>query len=444
MKIPFTNIEVRRTIKNALTPPKEQQAGGFTYQITPAVIVDADIAKYKTAFVKAHGKYSQQRIDIYDIYQNALDFDAHLIALIERRLLATSGKAFQYTVAGEPNEAAKIITDSPKFQRLIDDVLMVKFWGMGLFEFETTKQGWLNYHLIPIKHIDPFRGMVLKDQVSPSSDDKPYTNVPTAVFLGDANDFGLLQQLSLIAMYKRAALGDWSQYSQLAATNFRVIKYRGSLPDPNSRLNIRDIVNNSGNGTLDLPPGIDVETSNQTSSSQNQLFENYMKYLDDVMTKLVLGQTMTTEDGSSRSQAEVHERTQEDIFDADGKYVLDVLNYEFYEVLNKLFSLPTGGRWEYIQAADSQVDQIETDLKLKDLITIDPEYFYTKYNVPRPADIIFGNLAQALGVGGLQSLQSIIADPNLTPDQKINTLNIVFGITVEDAKRIVAPVPTAP
>ena len=60
------------------------------------------------------------------------------------------------------------------------------------------------------------------------------------------------------------------------------------------------------------------------------------------MTKLVLGQTMTTEDGSSRSQAEVHERTQEDIFDADGKYVLDVLNYEFTKVLNQLFGLPEG------------------------------------------------------------------------------------------------------
>ena len=96
----------------------------------------------------------------------------------------------------------------------------------------------------------------MKDQVTQSDGDKSYIDVPTSVFLGDANDFGLLQQLSLIAMYKRAALGDWSQYSQLASTNFRVIKYRGSLPDPNSRLNIRDIVNNSGNGTMDLPPAL--------------------------------------------------------------------------------------------------------------------------------------------------------------------------------------------
>ena len=369
MKIPFTNIEVKRAgFKNSITPLKEQKAGVFTYQITPPVIVDADITNYKKYFEQAHGKYSQQRVGIYDIYQNALDFDAHLIALIERRLLATSGKAFQYTLADEPNEAAKVITDSPKFQKLIDDVLMVKFWGMGLFEFERSQGGWLNYYLIPIKHVDPFRGVVMKDQVTQSDGDKSYIDVPTSVFLGDANDFGLLQQLSLIAMYKRAALGDWSQYSQLASTNFRVIKYRGSLPDPNSRLNIRDIVNNSGNGTMDLPPGVDVETSNQTSSSQNQLFENYTKYLDDLMTKLVLGQTMTTENGSSRSQAEVHERTQEDIFDADGKYVLDVLNYEFYEVLNQLFGLPEGGRWSFVESNTlKQVEEIERDIKLKEL-----------------------------------------------------------------------------
>jgi phage gp29-like protein len=147
-------------------------------------------------------------------------------------------------------------------------------------------------------------------------------------FIGNGNDFGMLQQLALYAMYKRAALGDWAQYSQLAGTNFRVVKYRGDVPDPARRLAVRTIVNNAGQGTLDLPDGIDVETSNQTSSSQNQLFENYVQYLDDNMTKLVLGQTMTTEDGSSRSQAEVHERVQDTIFDSDGKYILTLLNYD--------------------------------------------------------------------------------------------------------------------
>jgi len=176
-------------------------------------------------------------------------------------------------------------------------------------------------------------------------------------------------------------MGDWAQYSQLAGTNFRTVKYRGAQPDNMTRRNIRDIINSAGNGTIDLPNDIDVETSNQTSSSQNQLFENYIQYLDDQMTKLVLGQTMTTEDGSSRSQAEVHERTQDDIFDADGKYVLDLLNHKFDTALSG-YGIE-GGTWEFVESnTQQQMDEIERDLKLKELgVIFTNEEIREKYNL---------------------------------------------------------------
>ena len=287
--------------------------------------------------------------------------------MIERRLLNTTGKVLEYVINDQPFESAKIITESPKWGKLLEDILMVKFWGMGLFEFTNEKE-FFNYTTIPIKHIDPFQKMVRVNQNGTSDGDKSFEGIKNVVFVGSGSDFGMLQQLALIAMYKRAALGDWAQYSQLAGTNFRVVKYRGNIPDADRRAKIRDVVNNAGSGTLDLPSDIDIETSNQTSSSQNQLFENYIKYLDDQMTKMVLGQTMTTEDGSSRSQAEVHERTQEDIFDADGKYILDMLNWEFYEIFTNMFGLPTGGRWKFSESTtQKQVEEIEKDLKLKEL-----------------------------------------------------------------------------
>jgi hypothetical protein len=275
--------EVKR-VTNMVIPPQEVKTKEFTYMQTPTEIVAADVSNYKDALIAAKGKYVQQRSTIYDIYQNALDFDIHLKGLIERRLLNTSGKVFEYVINDEPSEIADNVLNDPDFTKLINDLLMVKFWGMGLFEFDKD----FNYTIIPIKHIDPFEKMVRKVQYSTSHGDVSYDGLKNVVFIGGGNDFGMLQQLALYAMYKRAALGDWAQYSQLAGTNFRVVKYRGDVPDPARRLAVRTIVNNAGQGTLDLPDGIDVETSNQTSSSQNQLFENYVQYLDDNMTKLVL------------------------------------------------------------------------------------------------------------------------------------------------------------
>ena len=280
-------------------------------------------------------------------------------------------------VGNQPSQAAELLTRSPKFTKFIEDIIMSRFWGMRLFEINETGIKF-DYTVIPIKHVDPFAEMVRRDQYSSSVADKSYKGVKGVVFLGDKNDYGYLQQLALIALYKRAAMGDWAQYSQLAGTNFRTVKYRGASPDRMQRSRIRDIVQNAGSGVLDLPENIDVTTSNQTSSSQNQLFENYMKYLDDLQTKSVLGQTMTTEDGSSRSQAEVHERTQNDIFDFDGKDVLNSLNYDFSEALGL-----SGGEWSFVESnTQQQMDELERDLKLKELgVVWTDQELRQKYNI---------------------------------------------------------------
>lgn len=51
-------------------------------------------------------------------------------------------------------------------------------------------------------------------------------------------------------------------------------------------------------------------------------------------------------------------------------------------------------------------------------------------------------LISKLGVGGTQALVSIISDPNLNEIQKINMLNIVFGITIDDAQKLILPIQT--
>jgi len=46
-------------------------------------------------------------------------------------------------------------------------------------------------------------------------------------------------------------------------------------------------------------------------------------------------------------------------------------------------------------------------------------------------------LAVKLGVGGTQALQLILADPNIDPESKRNTIQIVFGVSPEDAALMV-------
>jgi hypothetical protein len=354
--------------------PAEDTIGKFTVSYEPTIIIPATAEEYKNAINAARWSYNQQRQTLYDMYQNAIDFDSHLKGLIEKRILASTGKKIEYRLSnGDASERAEQLMKSPRWDEFLHAVLYYRiFWGMGLFEIKKRKwneQQLFDFGAIPCKHIDPFQQVVRKYAFGPSDGDKSYANVREAIFVGHKENLGLLLQLALNALYKRALMNNWAKYAEKAGNNFEVIKYQGAQPDQSERDRVLlKLANRTGNSATDLPMGVSHEVTNMSSSSQNQLFENQFKALNDEMSKLVLGQTMTTEDGSSQSQAEVHERTQETIFDSDSKNLIDTLNYEFQEIGIKMFDLEPGGEFVYAENMTMDTDRmIDLDVKLSQI-----------------------------------------------------------------------------
>lgn len=370
-------------------PPfqREIEAGSrrIKLEVMPSDIGPAKGSRYKKAVQSARQQIIQERSYIYDMYQDAIDFDAHLRGLIEKRVLSTTGRKLQYIMPdGEPHEPTQEIIDSPIFDKLRRAYIMRRlFWGMGVFLFWSEKfrgRTWLNFMDVPIKHIDPYEKKIRVTQYSPSDHDQSYENDKYALFVGEADDFGLLLPLALLAIHRRAAMNDWAAYSQLVGTNFRQVMIRDGQDDPKALYEAAKQVYDIGGGTLAHPADVEVRFENASSSSQNQHFTDYMEHTANEMTKLVLGQTMTTEDGSSRSQGEVHERVQETIFDTDAKAELDWLNYEFYEIQD-IYDIPKGGKWRHLEYATLKLEQqAEMDKLLKDLgYEFDQQYLRDKY-----------------------------------------------------------------
>jgi hypothetical protein len=361
--------EIKRATNYAV-PPAQQQVGAFVIRQETTQIIPATIEQFTASLNAARSSYTQERGYLYDMYQNALDFDAQLVALWQKRIISTSGLRLEYVVGDTAVDASNVV-DSPRFAEFIGDYLMsLRFWGMGLFEFrdELWKgRPLFDYYAIPVKHIDPYTKTVRVRQYTASHGDKSWKNMRNVVFVGKPDEFGLGLQATLLALYKRETMNRYANYIRLAGNNFERVKYRGAIPDPMRRADIIDRLQRRQTNTVDLPPDIDVEFDNLTSSQQNELFENALKYYNDQLSLLVLGQTMTTQDGSSRSQAEVHERVQDTIFDADAKAVLDMLNFEMYELM-PMWGLPLGGRWRFVERASSRIRQMaELDKMLKDI-----------------------------------------------------------------------------
>ena len=80
------------------------------------------------------------------------------------------------------------------------------------------------------------------------------------------------------------------------------------------------------------------------------------------------------------------------------------------------------------------------DLKIETILTQDEQRTELGFQ-PLITDEQGGSgqvaLTEKLGVGGTQSLVSVISDPLLTTGQKVETLQILFGLSLEDSERLV-------
>ncbi|MDR1031385.1 MAG: DUF935 domain-containing protein [Treponema sp.] len=70
---------------------------------------------------------------------------------------------------------------------------------------------------------------------------------------------------------------------------------------------------------------LEIIESKHASETAN-VHKNMADWVDKQISKLVLGQTMTTDEGSSKAQSETHEKVRDDIADSDIQQVIETLN----------------------------------------------------------------------------------------------------------------------
>src|SRR5574343_1437978 len=370
-----------RKYLNYQPEPQHLKKGKTVITRARDLIIDANMTQYQVAIDSARSETWQDRQKLYHIYQNALDFDGHVQACIAIRMMNTIGKKLEYVINDKPADIS-LLTDSPKFEQFLRDLLMVRFWGIGVFEYFVTEyagRGYFDYQKIPMLNINPYKRVIYT---------QPYysgTEIPIKgliQMLGTPEDLGLLKVISRLAILRRANTSNWANYNELAGDNFMLIKYN-EPEDPRERARFRDQMQQRGkNAIVDTVLDAEVSSQSGTTGTIFQTFEQFQQWVTDEPSKMILGQTMTTEDGSSRSQAEVHERMQQTIFDNDSEYLLRFLNYEFYEV-QSMFGIPEGGRWQFVQSGSlKDKTEIEKDILLKQLgIIFTDEELRKKYGI---------------------------------------------------------------
>ncbi len=342
-----------------------------------------DINSWRNAIQSAESIGMPRRILLYDLYEEIL-LDGHITAVIEKRKLAVTNTPVVFMECGKINSEITELTTTEDFTNLLHYIVESKLWGFSLIElnFDALK---LQPKLIPRKHVEPKKGIVLKQQNDQSGfnfREAPYTNYCLEV--GEADNLGLLMKAAQYVIYKRGAFGDWAQYAELFGMPFRIAKYDGY--DDKTRSELETALREAGSAAyVVIPKEADFEFIQNNAQASSNLYETLINLCNKELSKLILGQTMTTDAGGSLAQAKVHQEAEHDLLMADKLFVKNVLNDKLIPLLKMHgYNIGNGKFFFKEQEHIAMPTRLDMDLKLAEKIAIDDEYFYETYNIPMP------------------------------------------------------------
>lgn len=295
--------------------PERVRKALFTYTVTRSQLwkVKVELDTYRQALDLARNPLRYDRKYLYAIYRE-VELDDQVTAQT-RIACATIQRAPFEIVRAEGAAEDKALTarlKKPWFYDLLEVLVKTEFWGHSLVEFHPVldKDGeFVAFSVVPRDHVRPEYGDVLPqitDSVGvPFRDNKTF---PYVMEVGRPDDLGLYHIVAIPYIRKKYADTDWSLFSERFGSPFLTIKTASRDPrelDAKERM-ARNFGSN-GYAILDDQDELSTVVSNFTGTA-HYTFRDRIVLADEQISKIMNGQTGTTNEKAHVGAAEVHER----------------------------------------------------------------------------------------------------------------------------------------
>lgn len=342
-----------------------------------------DIESWRTAIRAAESIFSYNRTLLYDLFHDLL-LDGHLWSVIDKRITAVTNSTITFTDNGEEIEAITDLIETEEFTDMVAELLWSKFWGHTLYELPFNKDSFTG-QLINRKHVVPEKGIIKKNQSDLTGFDfrvPPYTN--HTIEAGKKNDLGLLMKAAQYVIYKRGGFGDWAQFAELFGMPFRKGLYDGH--DPKTRDLLTQSLDQMGSAPyVVIPREADVEIVPNNSQGSKDTYSGLIEACNKEISKLIVGQTMTSEDGSSHSQSQTHMEVQAEIHFADRLFITRLLNHRLRPLLAKHGYEIGKGSFQFVVEEKIPKDKlIKIHRDVAKEVPVGDDFWYDTYGVPKP------------------------------------------------------------
>ena len=350
-----------------------------------------DLQDWRNAWQMALNIENPSRARLYDIYRD-VEIDAHLTGAITQRTGYVMARTFRIDAAdGTKNEEAMKIFEAGWFKQFCRLALQKIYWGHSLIELGdayTDEGGVRRYDsvkLIPRKHVIPEYGVVVREVGEDPKKGIDYRTPPISDWLvevGEGDDLGLYLKAATQTIPKKNALGFWDNFAEIFGMPMRIAKT--TTRDEKELDRVEGMMREMGAALYGVfQEGTEIEVIESSKSDAFNVYAQRIQNANTELSKLILTQTMTIEDGSSLSQSETHLDVLKNLIEDDCDMLRDVINGQLIPRMVK-HGFPVQGltfNWDY-SVDYTPEQQLNIERLLLENFEVDGEYFVEKYGIP--------------------------------------------------------------
>jgi hypothetical protein len=389
--------ESQVALRHGKKPPLVDTRGSDKMEIDYFRLYDSlarkEITDFQQARIARRDPFNPLTYPIQQLYKDAM-LDNHLQGAIENRILRVLNKEFMLKdPAGNIDVERSKFIQTRWFRHIVRKAIESKFFGYSMLLISDFSSGSIRGTIdIPRENIIPERGLLVKEAMNPSSESIPFLQFPNFfIYIQLLNEpVGILERVAPLTIYKRHSWASWDEFEQIFGVPIRIA--RTMINTKAHKDDLQRWLENMGTasyGIFDKQTEIEVK-ENQKSDSYN-VFLQKITAINKEISKGIVGQTMTMDDGSSQSQANVHLKIYEEITKADIMDIQDWASDNFLPVMRAYgYDIPEG---YYLELTEKQIIEPLNKIKIDQILmqagyNIDPKYISEFYGTPLLDDAI--------------------------------------------------------
>jgi hypothetical protein len=345
-----------------------------------------EINDWLTARNQRHDPFNPITYDMQQLYKDSM-LDNHLQGAIENRILRVLNKEFVIKdPEGNIDRVRSAQIQTRWFRHIVRKAMESKFYGYSLLFVNELLIPGRQVLDLPRENVIPERGILIKNSFDIRSDAIHYADFPNYFLYIQLNPdaFGILERIAPMTIFKRHSWSSWDEFEQIFGVPIRIARTMINTEKHKDDLQMwLETMGTSSYAIFDKQTDVEIKENNKTDAFN--VFYQKIQAVNKEISKGIVGQTMTMDDGSSQSQANVHLQIYDEITAADITDIQDWATDDFFPVLrNHGLDIPEG---YYFCIAEKDVikpaDKIKIDQVLLQMgYNIKPEYIQEFYGTP--------------------------------------------------------------